>query len=116
MENSQPLYPNTEVRLVRERQWIYLGPSMAAPLTHICVTLYRGAKTPLQKQILFGGGIIGATNATIGMRLYLMAHAGYPGEESTQDRMTAKEQVFQLQAKLHTPKKREGTLRVVSEQ
>ena len=25
----------------RKRQWIYLGPVIAAPLTHMCVTLYR---------------------------------------------------------------------------
>lgn len=67
---------------VRERQWIYLGPIIAAPIAHICVTLYRDAKTPRQKQLLLGVGIIGSTVATISMRLYLMAHAGYPGGSS----------------------------------
>lgn len=64
---------------VRERQWIYLGPIMAAPMAHIAVTLYRSAKTPQQKQWILGVGVIGSTVATVGMRLYLMAHAGYPG-------------------------------------
>ena len=64
---------------VRERQWIYLGPIMAAPLAHIAVTLYRGAKTPLAKKWIFGVGIVGSTVMTLGMRLYLMHHAGYPG-------------------------------------
>jgi hypothetical protein len=64
---------------VRERQWIYLGPIMAAPIAHIAVTLYRSAKTPLQKQWILGVGVIGSTVATVGMRLYLMEHAGYPG-------------------------------------
>jgi hypothetical protein len=27
----------------RVRQWIYLGPIIAAPMTHIAVTLYRKA-------------------------------------------------------------------------
>ena len=64
---------------VRERQWMYLGPIAATPIAHICVTLYRDAKTPRQKQLLLGLGIMGSTAATIGMRLYLMHHAGYAG-------------------------------------
>ena len=64
---------------LRQRQWMYLGPIAATPIAHICVTLYRDARTPRQKQLLLGVGILGATAATIGMRLYLMAHAGYPG-------------------------------------
>jgi hypothetical protein len=70
---------NHVLERVRERQWIYLGPILAAPLAHIAVTLYRSAKTPSQKQWIMGVGIIGSTIGTIGMRLYLMAHAGYPG-------------------------------------
>lgn len=72
---------DVETRTVRVRktQWMYLGPIVAAPLAHICVTLYRDAKTPRQKQLLFGIGIIGSSVATLGMRLYLMNHAGYPG-------------------------------------
>lgn len=68
---------------VRERQWIYLGPIMAAPMAHICVTLYRDAP-PRQKKYLLGVGIIGSTVCTVGMRLYLMGHAGYAGGENTQ--------------------------------
>ena len=60
--------------IVRERQWMYLGPIVAAPLAHIAVTLYRSAKTPQQKQLILGVGVIGSTVTTIGMRLYLMAH------------------------------------------
>ncbi len=65
---------------VRERQWIYLGPIMAAPIAHICVTLYRDAP-PHQKKYLLGIGIVGSTVCTVGMRLYLMRHAGYAGGE-----------------------------------
>lgn len=64
---------------LRERQWIYLGPILATPLAHISVTLYRDAKTKQQKQFLLGVGIIGSTIVTLGMRLSLMYHAGYPG-------------------------------------
>jgi hypothetical protein len=64
---------------VRERQWMYLGPILAAPIAHISVSLYRSAKTPRQKQLLVGVGIIGSTVVTLGMRMYLMYHAGYPG-------------------------------------
>jgi hypothetical protein len=63
---------------VRERQWIYLGPILAAPLAHIGVTLYRSAKTARQRQLLVAA-IVGSTLSTIGMRLALMHHAGYPG-------------------------------------
>ena len=52
---------------------------MAAPIAHICVTLYQSVKTPRAKQLLLGVGVIGSTVATITMRLYLMQHAGYPG-------------------------------------
>ena len=77
---------------VRERQWIYLGPIAAAPIAHICVTLYRDAKTPRAKQLLFGVGIVGSTVATVGMRLYLMHHAGYPGGPNT-DQITQREKL-----------------------
>ena len=77
---------------VRERQWIYVGPIAAAPIAHICVTLYRDAKTPRAKQLLFGVGIVGSTVATVGMRLYLMHHAGYPGGPNT-DQITQREKL-----------------------
>ena len=67
---------------LRERQWMYLGPIAAAPLAHIAVTLYRDAKTPRQKQLILGVGVIGSTTLTLGMRLYLMYHAGYAGKET----------------------------------
>ena len=67
---------------VRKPQWIYLGPIAAAPIAHICVTLYRDAKTPQQKRLLLGVGVIGSTLAMVGMRVGLMFHAGYPGQES----------------------------------
>ena len=68
--------------VVRERQWIYLGPIMAAPLAHIAVTMYRSAKTPRQKTLILGVGVIGSTVMTLSMRLSLMAHCGYPGMEA----------------------------------
>lgn len=64
---------------VRERQWIYLGPIMAAPLACIAATLYSSAKTVRAKQWIFDVGVVGSTVMTLGMRLYLMHHAGYPG-------------------------------------
>ncbi|GFH44169.1 hypothetical protein CTEN210_00643 [Chaetoceros tenuissimus] len=68
---------------VRERQWMYLGPIAATPIAHIAVTLYRDAKTPRQKQLIAGVGILGSSVMTLGMRLYLMSHAGYPGQEAS---------------------------------
>ncbi|CAB9496670.1 unknown protein [Seminavis robusta] len=82
---------------VRERQWIYLGPIAAAPIAHICVTLYRDAKTPRAKQLLFGVGVIGTTVLTIGTRLYLMHHAGYPG--GTNPEMANRERLVTLDEK-----------------
>ena len=67
---------------VRQRQWIYLGPIAAAPMAHIAVTLYRDARTITQKRLILGVGIVGSTVLTIGMRLFLLSHAGYPGQEA----------------------------------
>ena len=61
---------------MRDRQWIYLGPILAAPMAHIAVTSYRHAKTPLQRRLVLGVGILGSTVFSIGMRLALMDHAG----------------------------------------
>jgi hypothetical protein len=82
---------------VRERQYIYLGPILAAPLAHIAVTLYRSAKTQQQKRYILGVGVIGSTVATIGMRLYLMVHAGYPGGPNYQ--MTSRERIVTKEEK-----------------
>jgi hypothetical protein len=81
MTGATPDDPRVQA-IVRERQWMYLGPIVAAPLAHIGVTFYRSAKTVQQKQLILGIGIIGSTVMTIGMRLWLMAHAGYPGMEA----------------------------------
>jgi len=62
---------------VLERQWIYLGPILAAPLAHIAVSMYRHAKTPQQKKLVIWGGVVGSATFSAGMRLYLMYHAGY---------------------------------------
>lgn len=71
---------DTEVlHRVRERQWMYLGPILAAPIAHISVSLLKSAKTPRQRQLVVGVGIIGSTAFTLSMRMYLMYHAGYPG-------------------------------------
>eukprot|EP00934_Nitzschia_sp_Nitz4_P001503 Nitzschia sp. Nitz4//scaffold109_size72162//53651//54019//NITZ4_005854-RA/size72162-processed-gene-0.19-mRNA-1//1//CDS//3329532787//1503//frame0 len=85
-----------QLHIVRERQWMYLGPIAAAPLAHICVTLYRDAKTPLQKRMVIGG-VIGSTFLAVGMRLVLMAHAGYPGGPNSQ--MAERERVVTSQQK-----------------
>jgi hypothetical protein len=58
---------------------MYLGPIAAAPLAHIAVTLYRDAKTVREKRALVTIGIVGSTVMTLGMRLALLQHAGYPG-------------------------------------
>jgi hypothetical protein len=68
---------------VRQAQWMYLGPILAAPVAHWAVTLYPDAKTPRQKQLVLGVGIVGSTVMTLTMRLYLMVHAGYPGGPGT---------------------------------
>lgn len=73
---------NLAQAVVRERQWIYLGPIAAAPLGHIAATVARSAKTAQQKQLILGLGLIGCTVMTVSMRLWLMGHAGYPGKES----------------------------------
>lgn len=67
----------------RQRQWMYLGPIAATPLAHISVTLYRDAKTQKQRQLILGVGIIGSTVMTLGMRLYLLSHSGYPGQDNS---------------------------------
>ena len=63
---------------VRIRQWVYLGPILAAPLAHIAVSSYRLAKSPWAKRAIFFGGVLGATAFSIGMRMVLMVDAGYP--------------------------------------
>jgi hypothetical protein len=112
---------------VRERQWIYLGPIAAAPLAHIGVTLYgsslknesgrRGSSSttsstttsrralwmiPQQtKRQILVGGIAATTVLTIGMRLYLMVHAGYPGGPNQQmaerERIVTKDEKYKLE-------------------
>ena len=82
---------------VRERQWIYLGPIAAAPIAHICVTLYRDAKTPQAKRMLFGVGVVGSTALTLATRLYLMHHAGYPG--GTNQGMEKREKLVTMEEK-----------------
>ena len=79
---------------IRERQWMYLGPIAATPFAHIAVTLYRDAKTARQKQLLLGVGILGSTAMTLGMRMYLMCHAGYPGQEM--DPTVAKQRILEV--------------------
>ena len=56
----------------QEKQWMYWGPVAVAPIPYICVTLYRNAKTPLQKQLLLGVGMIGIPAMTYATRVYLM--------------------------------------------
>jgi hypothetical protein len=93
---------------VRERQWMYLGPIMAAPLAHIAVAMYRSAKTPQQKKWIMRVGIVGSTFATIGMRLYLMAHAGYPGGPNHQ--MRHREKIVSLDEKQQMENPPMGTI------
>lgn len=55
-----------------EKQWKYWGPVAIAPIPFICVSLYRNAKTPIQKQLLVGVGMIGIPIAMWTRRVYLM--------------------------------------------
>lgn len=68
---------------MRTRQWMYIGPIIAAPIAHVAVSSYRLAKTRRARLAIVGVGIVGATAASVGMRLALMAHAGYPGGGET---------------------------------
>lgn len=81
---------------VRRRQWMYLGPILAAPLAHIAVPFYREAKTQKHRQLILGIGVIGSTFLTLSMRLYLMAHAGYPGKD---DATTIQSRIVEVRTK-----------------
>mmetsp|Transcript_8045 Transcript_8045/g.19990 ORF Transcript_8045/g.19990 Transcript_8045/m.19990 type:complete len:122 (+) Transcript_8045:235-600(+) len=86
MEEDGPGASRREGRYkMRERQWAYLGPILAAPLAHIAVSCYRHAKTPVQRYAIVGVGVVGSTVATLSMRIYLMGHAGYAGGEISSD-------------------------------
>eukprot|EP00730_Choanoeca_flexa_P016856 TRINITY_DN8045_c0_g1_i1.p2 TRINITY_DN8045_c0_g1~~TRINITY_DN8045_c0_g1_i1.p2 ORF type:complete len:110 (+),score=10.74 TRINITY_DN8045_c0_g1_i1:280-609(+) len=76
----------------RSKQWIYLGPIIAAPTTHICVTLYR--QTPKhRRRAMIWGGILGTTTLAIANRLFLMHHSWDPdGQTVLQDRMSTPEE------------------------
>lgn len=65
------------VARARQKQWMYWAPVALAPLPYICVTLYRSAKTPAQKQLLVGVGIIGIPMATFAARVYLMNNSSH---------------------------------------
>ena len=57
----------------REKQWLYIGPILGAPLAHIGVTLFKKAN-PMQKRLL-AGFIAVSTISTVVTRVYLMDHA-----------------------------------------
>ena len=71
----------------RTRQWIYLGPILAAPLAHIAVSSYRHAKTPRMRAAVVGVGVLGSTALSIGMRMVLMYDSCYIGDKSPADRV-----------------------------
>lgn len=80
--NTTSNIPETTIgNVMRERQWVYLGPIFAAPAAHIAVSLYKRAKTPGGRRLLLWGGVVGATVGSISMRLYLLHDAGLPGGE-----------------------------------
>ena len=62
----------------REKQWMYWAPVAVAPVPYICVSLYRSAKTPLQRQALVGVGMVGIPIATYMARVYLMNNSATP--------------------------------------
>jgi hypothetical protein len=80
--------------VVRKRQWVYLGPILAAPLAHIAVSVYRHASTKRQQQVILGVGIVGSTILTLWMRLYLMHHAGLPGVDM--DERVKRERILKI--------------------
>mmetsp|Transcript_27844 Transcript_27844/g.76642 ORF Transcript_27844/g.76642 Transcript_27844/m.76642 type:complete len:112 (-) Transcript_27844:1755-2090(-) len=94
---------------VRDRQWLYLGPIAAAPMAHICVSLYQKAKTPFQKQLIVGG-VVGSTFLAISMRLVLMAHAGYPG--GVNDHVSQREKWVSKDEKEKLMKDQEGLVAI----
>lgn len=63
----------------RAPQWIYLLPVAGAPLAHIFVSLAKRAPPPRARMWL--AATAAATAAAVGNRMWLMADAGYPGQE-----------------------------------
>jgi hypothetical protein len=55
-----------------------------------------------------GVGVVGSTIATVGMRLYLMVHAGYPGGPN--DQMRHREKVVTLDEKRRIENPTIGTI------
>src|SRR4051794_32229104 len=62
----------------RVPQWLYLVPVAGAPLAHFAVT--SAAQWPRRRRF-FLALVAAATVTAVGNRLFLMGHAGYPGEE-----------------------------------
>lgn len=87
---------------LRQRQWLYMGPIAAAPLAHIAVSLLRHAKTPMQRGLIVGVGVVGSTAATLGMRVYLMGHAGYAGGDLAEEKVKERfKEVSKVMAQAH---------------
>jgi hypothetical protein len=74
-----------------------MGPILAAPIAHLCVTLHRDLKT---EAIALGVGIVGSTVATVGMRVWSKSHAGYPGSHNS--RVNQREKLVSLEEKRAT--------------
>ena len=85
-DNDAELQAGTLERF-RTRQWIYLGPILAAPLAHIAVSSYRHAKTPRMKAAVIGVGVLGSTALSVGMRMVLMVDSCYIGDKSPASRV-----------------------------
>eukprot|EP01147_Barroeca_monosierra_P009442 gene9441-1684_t len=80
MDGPYKLGSTNQHGVFRQRQWLYIGPIIAAPLTHMCVTLYR--KTPRRwRPWMAWGGVGGLSLLAVANRLVLMYHAGYPCED-----------------------------------
>lgn len=51
MDGPYKLGSTNQHGVFRQRQWLYIGPIIAAPLTHMCVTLYRKVGFPFSTRL-----------------------------------------------------------------
>lgn len=72
---------------MRVRQWMYIGPIAACFLPHVMISCGSKVRTPAARRLLFQG-VLAVSVGTVAMRLVLMAHAGYPGGEMSEEEVS----------------------------